>query len=559
VGLRNTLKFGSRLLLVVAIYSLMFMALMNYEHQDQNLRIINAIYWVIITITTLGYGDIVFYSPIGRLFSALVALSGVAILWAVIMPLVITPRLEHLVWAAPSSAPKNPQNHIIISGYNPMVDSLADRLIDLNINFLIIERDELTARSIYKRFPTIWGDPSRREVLLKAGLHSARLFITNEKDELDAEVILSIREISDIEIIELVSDSISSRFLSYAGASRIISPKTMLGTFLAQIASPPKENVFPGAIHLFGDLVLAELPIYPRSELKTRNLTIESAMKLTGANVVAIWHEGVFQPNPMPEKPIESNSVLMAVGNIKQLSHVRNLTLGIRREGPLIILGYGDVGRQVAKALCIAGRKPVIVDRRNFETKHFIHITGEATSEAALIEAGIKNAVAIMVLLNNDSEVIYCTLLSKNLNPNALVVARANRVESVEKIYRAGADYVASVPIVASHMLGKIIEHEKEELGMLYEDLELKIFKVGKRSYLAGKSLGEIDFQKRFNCGVAAFERDGQAVADVDQNVILKEGDLLAVIGTISGIKSFTVEFERKPILDKVLKIWDKR
>jgi len=190
MGLRNTLKFGSRLLLVVAIYSIMFMVLMNYEHQDQNQRIITAIYWVIITITTLGYGDIVFYSSIGRLFSALVALSGVAILWAVIMPLLITPRLEHLVWAAPSSAPKNPQNHIIISGYNPMVDSLTERLVDLNIPFLIIERNELTARSIYKRFPTIWGDPSDRKVLLRAGLHSARLFITNEKDELDAEVIL---------------------------------------------------------------------------------------------------------------------------------------------------------------------------------------------------------------------------------------------------------------------------------------------------------------------------------------------------------------------------------
>ncbi|MDQ1261522.1 MAG: voltage-gated potassium channel [Euryarchaeota archaeon] len=558
MGLRNTLKFGSRILLLVAIYSIIFMVIMNHEHQDQNVRFVNAIYWVMITITTLGYGDIVFYSPIGRLFSVLVALSGVAILWAVVMPLIITPRLEHLVWAAPSSAPKKIQDHIIISGYNHMVDSLTKRLSDLNIPFLIIERDELTAKSIYKRFPTIWGDPSGREVLLRANLHSARLFITNEKDELDAEVILSIREISDIEIIELVSDLTSSRFLSYAGASRIISPKTMLGTFLAQIASPPKDDVFPGAIQLFGDLMLAELPIYPGSELKTRNLTIESA-KTTSANIVAIWHEGVFQPNPNPENAIESNSVLMAIGNIKQLSLIRNLTLGVRREGPLIILGYGDVGRQVAKTLCIAGMKPVVVDRRNFETNHFVHIAGEATSEAILIEAGIRNAVGIMVLLHNDSEVIYCTLLSKNLNPDALVVARANRVESVEKIYRAGADYVASVPIVASHMLGKIIEREKEELGMLYEDLELKIFKVGKRSCLAGKSLEEIGLQKRFGCAVAAFERDGQAMAEVDQNTILKRGDSLAVIGTISGIKSFSVEFERKPILDKVLEIWDKR
>ena len=75
------------------------------------------------------------------------------------------------------------------------------------------------------------------------------------------------REISDIEIIALVDDLTRSRFLRYAGASRIISPKTLLGTFIAQITSPPMRNVFPGSIQLFGDLLLVELPIYPGAEL----------------------------------------------------------------------------------------------------------------------------------------------------------------------------------------------------------------------------------------------------------------------------------------------------
>lgn len=552
--MRNALRLGLGIMLLVATYSVIFMVLMDYEDQDQNANTPSAIYWVIITITTLGYGDIVFYSPIGRLFSVIVALSGVAILWAVIMPLIITPRLEYLVRAAPSSAPKDMKGHIIISGYSPMVDTLTERLSHLDIPFLIIERSELTARSIYKRYPTLWGDPSEREVLMRANILSARLFITNERDELDADVILSIREISDIEIIELVSDLASSRFLSYAGASRIISPKTMLGTFLAQIASPPKDGVFPGAVRLFGELMLVELPVYPGSELERRSMTIESA-EVSGSNVVAIWQEGVFQPNPSPKVKIESNSVIMAVGNIGQLSRLRDLTLGVQKEGPMIILGYGDVGRQVAKALCIGGIKPVIVDRKNLESIHFVHLTGEATSEALLIEAGIKNAVGVMVLLNNDSEVIYCTLLSKNLNENAFVVARANRVESAEKIYRAGADYVASVPTVASHLLAKIIEHEKEELGLLYEDLELKVITVVKGSPLVGRSLGEIDLPARFGCGVVAIERRGEAIGTIKPNTVIKEGDLLALIGSEAGIESVGHEFEDRSVLSQLHKM----
>lgn len=555
--MRNALRLGLDVMLLVALYGLIFMALMNYEHQDQNANPLTAIYWVVITITTLGYGDIVFYSPAGRLFSVLVALSGVALLWAVVMPLIITPRLEYLVRAAPNSAPQRMKGHILISGYSPMVDTLAERLSHLEIPFLIIERSEPTARSIYKRYPTLWGDPSEREVLLRADLHSARLFITNEKDELDAEVILSVREISDIEIIELVSDLASSRFLGYAGASRIISPKTMLGNFLAQIASPPRDRVFPGAVHLFGELMLVELPVYPGSEMARRSLTIESS-EVSGASVVAIWQEGVFKPNPGSGVKIESNSVIMAAGDIDQLSRLRDLTLGVRKEGPMIILGYGDVGRQIAKALCISGIKPVIIDRKSLESVHFLHLTGEATSEALLIEAGIKSAVGVMVLLNNDSEVIYCTLLSKNLNPDAFVIARANRIESAEKIYRAGADYVACVPTVASHLLAKIIEHEKEELGLLYEDLELKVIPVGNESRLAGRSLEDIDLPERFGCGMVAIERGGRALGSIDEGTVIEGGDLMAVIGSEDGMESFSREFRDRSTWGRLPEVWSR-
>ena len=139
------------------------------------------------------------------------------------------------------------------------------------------------------------------------------------------------------------------------------------------------------------------------------------------------------------------------------------------------------------------------------------------------MQAGIKEAVSVLIMLNQDSDAIYATLLAKNLNPNAFVVVRANRLKSAEKIYRAGADYVASVPIVASHMLAKIIQGEEEELDLLYEDLELKIFHVGKRSGLAGKTLEELDLPHHFGCRVVALERMGQAIAVPDKRRLWKE------------------------------------
>ncbi len=109
------------------------MALMSLEGQSQNVNIATAIYWVVVTMTTLGFGDVVFKTAIGYFFTIIVALTGIAVLWAVIMPLVITPRLEHLVRAAPSSAPEKLMDHIIISGYNPIVEPLAERFLLLDI------------------------------------------------------------------------------------------------------------------------------------------------------------------------------------------------------------------------------------------------------------------------------------------------------------------------------------------------------------------------------------------------------------------------------------------
>lgn len=536
------------------LYSLVFMALMSFEGQSQNVNISTAIYWVIVTMTTLGFGDIVFKTAIGYFFTIIVALSGISILWAVIMPLMITPRLEHLVRADLSSAPKDISGHIIISGFNPVVETLAERFTLLKIPFLIIERSENTARTIYRNYPVLRGDPSEEEVLQRANISSARLFIANEKEEMNAEVILTLREISDIEIIALVDDLTRSRFLKYAGASRIISPKTLLGTFIAQITSPPLKNVFPGAIPLFGDLLLIELPIYPGAELIGEKLE-ERVIMETGAGIVGIWQRGVFHPSPGSDYVVRSNSVLMAVGNIDQLSKVRDLTIGTRKEGPQIILGYGDVGRRVASVQAVCGIKPLIVDRRDLEDIGFQQITGDATREGILLQAGIKEAVSVLIMLNQDSDAIYATLLAKNLNPHAFVVVRANHLKSAEKIYRAGADYVASVPIVASHMLAKIIQGDEEELDLLYEDLELKIFHVGKRSGLTGKILAELDLPHRFGCRVVALDRMGQAMAVPDPNTIVQEDDILALIGSPKGTEAFSLKYERRNHLNWRLKI----
>lgn len=202
-----------------------------------------------------------------------------------------------MIRAAPTSASVKMNGHIIISVCNSLVETLAERFSLLKAPSLVIEWSESVAKSIYKNYPVLGGDPSFAEVLRRASISSARLIIANENDELNAEIILTLRDISDIETIVLVNDLTRFRPLRYTEASRIISPKTLLGTFIAQITSLPIRNVFSGSIQFFGDLFLVKLPIYLDTELIREKLE-EIGTKNTGACIVGIWQRGVFHPQP---------------------------------------------------------------------------------------------------------------------------------------------------------------------------------------------------------------------------------------------------------------------
>ncbi len=521
----------------IVVYSVIFVFLMGHEGQVENADLMTAIYWVVITMTTVGYGEVIFYSSIGRIFSMLVSVSGIMILFAVVLPVIVTPWIESMGRILPTKAPPKMKDHIIICGYNPVVETLTENLKRQGVPFVVVERRYDIARGIYQKYSTVWGDPSEKEVLLNANIRTARLVIANERDELNADIILTVREISGIEVVALAEDVARARFLSYAGASRTISPKMLLGNFIAQIISPSRSGVFPGAFKLFGGL-LVELPIYPGSPLISRKVNDE-LLKGTGANVRGIWQRGRFVSSPGQEE-IRSNSVLMAVGELGPLNKLRELAMGTPKRGRLIIIGYGDVGRRIFNVLSEKGIKPVVVDLREICDVCDQQVVGDGTSEEVLEKAGVRDAAGILIMLNDDTNVVFSTLLARSLNRSAFILARANHVRSSEKLYRAGADYVATVPIVASHILVRIAEDRDEQLAMIYEDLELIQFRVGQRSdALSGKALGGLYLSERVGCTVVAIERDGVGLLDVNPGTVVRAGDLLAVVGSSESIDLF--------------------
>jgi voltage-gated potassium channel len=312
---------------IVLFYSVVFINLMRiYEHRDFGL--ITAIYWVIVSITTVGYGDIYFTSTAGHLFSIIVNISGVFMIFALLFPLVITPHLEQIIRKElPGKVPLDLKSHIIICGYNRLVETLIVELDEYKIPFVVIDDNEKNIRDLLSRkIICVHGEASDENVLLNSNICSGQILIANQNDEKNAGIILTAKELCDIKVISLVEDVAKAGYLKYAGADQVISPKTLFGTYIGRKAVDPLTDHLAGATRFFENLNIVEFPIYPGSSLISTKLKDAKIRYKTGANIVGLWTAGRLSLNPGPDDIIKESSVLLAVGTQKQLEELKELT-----------------------------------------------------------------------------------------------------------------------------------------------------------------------------------------------------------------------------------------
>jgi voltage-gated potassium channel len=315
---------------LVLVYSLVFLYLMRtYENRDYDF--ISAIYWVIVSMTTVGYDRIYFNSTIGLLFSVVVILSGVIMIFGYLFPLVLTPQLEkRLRKEHPSKVQNDLKNHIIICGYNQLVETLIAELGEYEIPFMVIDENEKNiSQLISRKVMCVYGDAADENVLQNSNIIAARMLIANQSDEKNASIILTAKKISDIQVISIVENEAKAGYLKYAGSDRVISPKTLFGTYIGRKAIDPLTDHLAGATKFFEDLSIVELPIYPHSVLIGKKLKYAVIHQKTGANIVGLWSGGKLSLNPQPEDLIRENSVLLAVGTETQLEALKKLTEGI--------------------------------------------------------------------------------------------------------------------------------------------------------------------------------------------------------------------------------------
>jgi len=536
---KSLLIYVAATALLVVVYSFVFIFLM-VSAEGRAYTAVDAVYWVITTMTTQGAGDIVFVSSIGKIFSMVVELTGIVLFFAILIPIVVAPVLQSVRASVPTKS--KAQEHVLIVGYSPMVDTIIGELNERDLPYLVIDGDRDVVQALVERkIPCIYGDPSDEVTLKNAQIQRAKKVVLNQSDEKNAIIALVAKKLTRADIIGLVEDMANAVYLLYAGADKVVSPKQLLGIDIGHKAAMPITHQLIGTTPLVGSLRIFELPILGESGLNGSSIEDAKIRERTGATVIAIWKGAKLSFNPSASEIITDTTVLLLVGTRKQLDAAKELSIcgpdgtycAIR--GHYIIAGYGDVGKRVSKVLRSNGIEHIIID------KHQGDVVGSSTDRAILKQAGITEASTLLVTVNSDMDAIYTTLVARKLNPQIDIICRAIRPQAVETLYQAGADYVLSQSVVAGQVLVKFVAPRPPgtRLREVLLSEDMKVLEYPPSPSVVGRSLEHLKIRSRTGCTVVAITTGGATIPNPDPHEVIPEDSSLTVIGTREQIHEF--------------------
>ena len=248
---------------------------------------------------------------------------------------------------------------------------------------------------------------------------------------------------------------------------------------------------------------------------------------------------------------VAGNSMQFLVeGRIRVILGRRKLEKTIARlSGHYIICGYGRIGRGLCQYLLQKNLKVLIVEKDEariplMEEDHVPYIIGEANEEENLEKAGIARAKGLLSVLGSDPDNVFVVLISKQMNPNLFVVARANQELSKKTLESAGADKVISPYDLGARRMAHAILRPTviHFLEMAFTDQDTDInfeeIPVAANCKLANTTLMESKVRQDLDVLIIAIKKsDGKMEFNPKPDSLIEEGDTIITVGKEANLK----------------------
>lgn len=214
-----------------------------------------------------------------------------------------------------------------------------------------------------------------------------------------------------------------------------------------------------------------------------------------------------------------------------------------------IICGFGRIGSIISRELSAENIFFVVIEQDSekiklLEEDNFLYLNMDATSEEALLQAGIKKAKGIVTAVRSDADNVFITLTAKGLRPDIFVLARASDVQNESKILRAGASRVVCPYLFGGRRMAQILKKPTVvdfiDSAMMDSQLGLRMEEavVGPASDLIGKTLIDSQIRQRFGVVIVAIKKPtNEMVFNPTPTEKLESQDIIVVIGKKDDLK----------------------
>ncbi len=521
----------------IVLFTALFHLIMLYEGRDYS--IVTGLYWTFTVMSTLGFGDVIFHSDVGKLFSIVVLVSGI-VFFLILLPFTFIQHF-YLPWLERQKKdkvqrrlPETMTGHVLIAGTNPLALNLAASLSRYDMKVFLLSSDLPKAQELLSAgYKVVFGEYDDKETYRRLHADTARALVVMDRDIRSANIVFSAHEAApDLNIVAGVESLEARDILRMAGCGRCFHFYSLLGEALARRVINPSQCV--SVLGHFGELVVAEAPVM-RTPLAGRTLLTSGIRQDSGVSVVGVWTRGVFSL-PRPDMTFGRSTVLMVAGTREQVEAFNRMVStreeedGAAKEPPVIIIGGGRVGVAVARSLVRRGMNALIVDRQGskVDAGPIPVLEGDASDLAFMEKAGIRSTPALIVTTHDDDANIYLTIYCRRIRPDAQIISRASLDKNVNGLHLAGADHVLSLASLISATVVNLLSPKR--VLMLNE--RLSVFSARVEDNLDGLTLVSSGIRAKTHCSVLSVHaKDGQVHVNPPADQKLARGDTLYLIG----------------------------
>lgn len=236
-------------------------------------------------------------------------------------------------------------------------------------------------------------------------------------------------------------------------------------------------------------------------------------------------------------------------GELRRIMGRRKMDKRIKRmDDHCIIAGFGRVGRQVAREYAKRKVPFVVIENDNaainfLDTTGYYYVSGEATEDPVLEEAGLARAGVLVSTLPSEADNVYITITARHVNPNLLIIARADHPRGEIKLERAGANVVVSPHVLGGSRMAmaslrpNVVDFMQMtslgEAGLGIEELM-----VPESCDFAGKTLIDSQLKSEYGVTVIGIKKANQKLMiNPEPGILIRPNDILILIGNNESLE----------------------